>query len=69
MRQLVAFTWTLYGRSGASDGIVLPVSHREIESFNGLMDAGLEPHEVEAIVEMDRAIRRANTPEPIKANG
>lgn len=60
MEQYVEWAYQLHGRSGVGMAGVVPVSYREIESWQRLMDIGhLEPHEVEALVLLDMALFEA----------
>jgi len=74
---LVAWTYMLFGRSGAGFDGAVPLSHREILSWSHLTGNVLEPWEVEALVELDAAIRHPDPKEsdpevkakPVKTGG
>jgi hypothetical protein len=54
----------LFGRSGIGMEGVAPLTFTTIESWARLTDRNLEPHEVEALLEIDLAMRPDMRPEP-----
>jgi hypothetical protein len=61
LNYLVSWTYELYGRSGITSDfgsmIIAPLSHRELESWQRNTGNSLESWEVQAILELDAALR------------
>lgn len=72
---LKGWAYGLVGRCGyGPDGTASPLTHTEVESWARLLDLRLEPYEVTALMELDRALRNPGSleeeeeePDPLAA--
>lgn len=53
----------LHGRCGATAGGLLPLNHQEIKAFRDNMRVDLDPHEVDALIQLDGALLHPEEPE------
>lgn len=57
MRYLVDWAYALYGRSGSGMEGVAPLSYTTVAAWSQLTDTAIRPHEVDALMALDAAIR------------
>lgn len=62
MEWLVGWAFRLVGRSGGGMEGLAPLSYQAVEAWARLMDVRLHPWEVDALMELDAAIRCPDPP-------
>lgn len=62
MQYLVEWAFQLCGRSGSGLEGPAPLSYGTIEAWSRLTETHVEPHEVDALIALDHAIRNPEEP-------